>query len=145
MNKLINYFTSNRNFTPIDIKIIKVFLVFIMTFLFISFIVNHELTFKIIASIGALVYFFFIMFHLVLCFPTIMIFIISDEYFERLGLKEKSYFLHKTATTIIGLVMCYVVYFVIPLVLAMMWNVSFDYQKATDILQIIFFSKHPTS
>lgn len=108
----------------------------------VSFSVNHQITFKVLASIGALIYFFFIMFHLLLCFPTIMIFIISDDYFERLRLKEKSYILHKTATTIFGLLLCYVVYFVIPLILAMMWNVSFEYQKATDILQMIFFSKH---
>jgi hypothetical protein len=125
-----------------DIKIIKILLFFITSCLMVSFSVNHQITFKVLASIGALIYFFFIMFHLLLCFPTIMIFIISDDYFERLRLKEKSYILHKTATTIFGLLLCYVVYFVIPLILAMMWNVSFEYQKATDILQMIFFSKH---
>lgn len=137
MRKLINYIIPNNNLTNIDIKIIKSFLLSVLAVLVISFLINYETTFKIVACVGGLLYFLFITMHLALCFPTILIFMFSEEYYEKFELKKKSYILHNILIIFTGFLICFIVYFIIPLVLAMMWNVSFDYQKALEILKSI--------
>lgn len=136
MNRLINHIIpNNNNLTDIDIKIIKGFLLSILAGLITSFLINYETTFKVIACVGGILYFFFIGMHLALCFPTILIFMFSEEYCEGFNLREKSYIVHNLLTLTIALLICFIVYFIIPLTLAMMWNVSFDFQKALKILQ----------
>ena len=137
MRKLINYIVPNNNLTNIDIKIIKGFLLSVLAVLIISFLINYETTFKIIACVGGLLYFLFIVMHLALCFPTILIFMFSEEYCEKFELKEKSYILHNMLRIFTTFLICFIVYFIVPLVLAMMWNVSFDYQKALEVLKLI--------
>lgn len=135
MNRLINYIMLNNNLTSVDIKIIKNFLLFVLAVLIVSFLINYETTFKIVACVGGLLYFLFIGMHLALCFPTILIFMFSEEYCEKFKLREKSYILHNILTIFTAFSICFIVYFIIPLTLAMMWNVSFDFQKALKILQ----------
>ena len=137
MKKLINYIMPNNNLTNIDIKIIKGFLLSVLAVLIISFLINYETTFKIIACVGGLLYFLFIGMHLALCFPTILIFMFSEEYYEKFELKKKSYILQNILIIFTGFLISFIVYFIVPLVLAMMWNVSFDYQKALEILKLI--------
>ena len=137
MNKLLNYIIPNNNLTNIDIKIIKGFLLLVLAVLITSFLINHETTFKIIACVGGLLYFFFIGMHLALCYPTILIFMFSEEYCEKFELRKKSYILHNMLIILTAFLICFIVYFIVPLILAMMWNVSFDYQKALEILKLL--------
>lgn len=130
--------TMQRNIKSTDLAIKKAFYAITIAASCVLFYVNHELMLKAIATICGLLYMLFIIMHIGLGFPLVVIFMYADGFVSKLKLKEKSDILHLLFKSILGLFMCFIVYFIVPLLIAMIYNVSFDYKKAIDTLDIFY-------
>lgn len=126
---------------PLDKKIIRTTLFLLAMTLIISLISNFYLTLKGISFIGIVLYYFFILGHIMLCYPTLVIIcwtkdlIESQNFFEKI--RDKSKIIYTSIVVVFCLISLCVVYFIIPLILAMMFNGSINYHTALSSLKYV--------
>lgn len=100
-------------------------------------VVEIDGTVKLLGALLGFLYMVFIVSHLFLGFPLLVIAIMVSEFVEENVTLPDSIILLRIAQTICVLVVCFVVYLCVPVLSAMMFNVSFDLSEALNLIHEI--------
>jgi len=123
----------------LDKNIIRIVLSILVIVFGIILISNFYLTLKVISIIGVVLYISFIFCHLLFCCPIFFMimwvkdYINSQMFFKKI--RDTSEIIYHSIVVIHCIILFTIVYFVIPLILAMLFNGSIDYQTAISSIE----------
>lgn len=124
--------------TKIDKKIINLLLVICCAIFVYGIIFQLPITLKVIAVLGGIFYFAFLVFHLALCFPLYVVISETNDLIENtlffIKIKEKSEIVYKLILIVICIIVVGIVYYAIPILLCMAFNNSFNFNAASNLL-----------
>lgn len=122
----------------VDKIIIRTLIGIVTIALIICLYIDYRTTFRVIACLGGIGYLFFVMSHLALCFPIVVIFIVANDIINQTYVATISIILHNMLVAILGIFFCFIIYFIGPLILITMYNgtinLSINMQTFAEII-----------
>ena len=132
MKKIIEKLRSK--YSVIDTYIILGVIGLVLGLLGYYLVVEVEGTFKVLGILLASVWGGFVVVHIFLAFPLIVIVMVVSEFVEENVSLPDSIILLRLVQTICVLVVCFVIYICVPILAAMMINGSFDLHEALVLI-----------
>ena len=129
--------TGYYNLKKLDRSLLNMFFLSAFILIFIFIYDDYKSFLRTTSLVIGFIYFFFIMLHLALCFPLIMIGFLSGSFLYNTSIKDKSEILYILLSTIIFLSICFVIYLLIPILLVMMYNGNLDFYLAYNDFKVI--------